>query len=126
MFNYPIVMEINGTVVRSPKIGGITRKPEKIWSSNTKRSASQRMNGTVKAIKMTYSIAWPPLTQPEQEQIESLVSNKSIPFPGLKVTRPDGSIWAIECYFGTPSFPEWEWIDGQWMCVNATVDAIER
>lgn len=126
MFNYPIEMSINDTRVKSPKVGGITRKAEKIWSSNTGRSASGKMQGTINAIKITYSIEWPPLTPYEQELIESLVSNKFAPFSVLTVRRPDGSIWEMECYFGTPSFGEWDWIDGRWMCTGAKVDAIER
>lgn len=126
MFNYPIELEIDETRVKSAKIGGNTRKPEKIWSKNTGRTGSQKMRGTINAIKQTYSIEWPPLTVAEQELIESLVSNKAKPFVKLRVRRPDGSVWEMECYFGTPSFPEWEWLNGQWMCVGAKVDAIER
>lgn len=126
MLIYPIDMSINDIRVRSPRVGGITRKTEKIWSSNTGRTASGKMKGTINAVKVTYSIEWPALTQHEQELIESLVSDKSKPFNILKVRRPDGSVWEMECYFGTPSFGEWDWIRGQWMCTGAKVDAIER
>lgn len=126
MFQYPIDLEIDDIKVRSPLVGGMTRKTEKIWSKNTGRTASQRMQGTIKATKTTYSIKWPPLAQYEQELIESLVSDKDKPFHTLRVRRPDGSVWEIECYFGTPSFTEWVWIDGQWKDNGATVDAIER
>lgn len=126
MFNHPIEMAINDIRVKSPKVGGIKRKAEKIWSTNTGRAASGKMQGTINAIKITYSIEWPPLTPCEQELIESLVSDKSTPFSILSIRRPDGSVWEIECYFGTPSFDEWDWIDGMWKCTNAKVDAIER
>ena len=121
-----IKLKINGTLVRSPKTGGITRKSEKVWSKNTGRTTSGRMQGTIVAIKKTISISWPPLTQAEQELIESLVSNKNLPFATLEITRPDGSTESIECYFGTPSFEEWDMVGGQWKCVNGKVDAIER
>lgn len=126
MFNYPIEMSINGTRVKSPKNGGITSKDEKIWSRNTGRSGSDKMNGKIKSIKTTYSIEWPPLTFYEKELIRSLVSNKLKPFNIITVRQPDGSVWEMECYFGTPSFTEWNWINGQWMCTDAKVDAIER
>ena len=122
----PIAMSINGVVVKSPKVGGMNRKAEKVWSENTGRTASGKMQGTIKAIKYTYSIEWPPLTQDEQELIESLVSDKSTPFSELQIKRPDGSVWKTECYFGTPSFTEWELLGGRWYCTNAKVDAIER
>lgn len=126
MNRFPIEMSINDVIVKSPKVGGLSRKPEKIWSKNTGRTASAKMQGTIKAIKYTYSIEWPPLTQQEQELIESLVSDVNTPFSRLKFKRPDGSVWEMECYFGTPSFTEWELLGGQWYCTNAKVDAIER
>lgn len=124
MFINPIRFEIDGVIVRSPL--PFTRKQEPIWSKNTGRSASERMQGTIKAIKTTYSIKWPPLTQGEEELIESLVSNKNMPFHVIRVTRPDGSVKEMECYFGTPSFTEWSLLNGQWMAIDVTVDAIER
>lgn len=126
MYNYPIELEIDGVRVKSPKIGGITRKVEKIWSSNTGRTASGKMQGTINAIKTTYSIEWPPLTQREQERLESVISNHEKPFVPLRIRRPNGMVQEFECYFGTPSFGEWDWINNQWMCTGAKVDAIER
>ena len=126
MYRFPIEMSIDNVIVRSPKVGGISRKTEKIWSKNTGRTASARMQGTIKAIKTTYSIEWPPLTQDEQELIESLISDIRKPFHILRIRRPDGSVWELECYFGTPSFTEWEMLGGQWRCVSGKVDAIER
>lgn len=121
-----IKLKINGTEVRAPKVGGISRKSEKIWSKNTGRTATARMQGTIIAIKKTLSISWPALTQAEQELIESQISNVNQPFSTIEITRPNGVIESIECYFGTPSFEEWKLIGGQWRCENGKVDAIER
>lgn len=126
MFRNPIELEIDGIKVRSPLVGSMTRKSEKIWSKNTGRTASQQMQGTIKAIKKTYSIKWPPLSQYEQEVLESLISDKDKPFHIIKIRRPDGSVWEMECYFGTPSFTEWVWINGEWKDNGASVDVIER
>lgn len=121
-----IELRINGVKVKAPKIGGITRKPEKVWSSNTGRTASTRMVGTILGIKKTLSISWPPLTQAEKDLIEALVSNASTPFVPVEYTQPDGTTETVECYFGTPSFKEWDLIGGQWRCTDGKVDAIER
>lgn len=121
-----IELKINGVKVRSPKIGGITRKSEKVWSSNTGRAASTRMVGTILAIKKTLSISWPPLTQSEAQLIETQISNVSLPFVPVEITQPDGCVISMECYFGTPSFREWDLIGDQWMCTDGKVDAIER
>lgn len=126
MSQYPIEMTIDDIVVPAAKINGMKKKSEKIWSKNTGRAASLKMQGTIKGIKYTYSLKWPPLTQAEQDLIESLVSNAAVPFHMLRVRRPDGSILEIECYFGTPSYTEWDLIGGVWKCTDATVDAIER
>ena len=126
MSHYPIEMTIDDVVIPAAKISGMTKKSEKIWSKNTGRTASLKMQGTIKGIKRTYSLKWPPLTQEEQDLIESLVSNALMPFHILKVRRPDGSVWEMECYFGTPSYTEWNLIGGVWKCTDATVDAIER
>lgn len=126
MFRNPIELEFDGVRVKSPAVGGITRKPEKIWSKNTGRSASQQMQGTIKAIKYTYTFKWPPLSQYEKEVIEGIVSDKDKPFHIIRIRNPDGSVEKVECYFGTPTFTEWVWLDGQWKASGATVDAIER
>jgi hypothetical protein len=126
MDRYPIEMTIDDIPVPAAKIGGMTGKPEKIWSKNTSRTASLKMQGTIKGIKWTYSLKWPPLTQAEQELIDSLVSDATKPYHILKMRRPDGSLREMECYFGTPTYTEWAMIGGTWKCTDAAVDAIER
>lgn len=126
MINHPIELQFDDTYVKSPKVGGVTRKPEKVWSSNTGRTASAKMRGTIKAIKGTWSIEWPEMTQREQELIESFISNPAKPFVVMRIRRPNGEVQEAEVYFATPSFGEWVWLNGRWMCTGAKVDAIER
>lgn len=121
-----IALYIDDVQVRPPKPGGITRKPEKVWSKNTGRTATAKMQGTILATKTTLSIDWPPLTLCEQEQIEQIISDESKPFHTINLVKPDGTGMKMECYFGTPSFTEWDWIGGEWRCKSAKVDAIER
>ena len=121
-----ITLKINGVQVKAPKVGGITRKSEKVWSSNTGRTASTKMVGTIKGIKKTLSISWPPLTKEERDLIEEQVSNAARPFVPVEITEPDGTVQTFECYFGTPSFKEWDLIGNQLRCTDGKVDAIER
>lgn len=121
-----IELIINGTEVKAPKVGGITYKAEKVWSSNTGRTASGKMVGTIKCIKRTFSIKWSALTNEEKERIERAVSNASVPFAKMSITQPDGSSETVECYFGTPTFEGYDMIGGQWRYTSGTVDAIER
>lgn len=121
-----IELVINGTEVKPPKVGGITYKAEKVWSSNTGRTAKGRMVGTIKTIKRTFSIEWPPLTHDEKELIEAKVSDQNVPFAKMSITQPDGSTMTVECYFGTPTFEGYELIGGMWRYKSGKVDAIER
>ena len=57
MISFPIEMAIDDVVVPSPKVNGITRKTEKIWSKNTGRTASGKMQGRLWALK-------PPIQSP--------------------------------------------------------------
>ena len=121
-----IELVINGTEVKLPKVGGITYKAEKVWSSNTGRTASGKMVGTIKCIKRTLSITWGALTQAEKELIESLISDTNTPFAKISMTLPDGSDMTMECYFGTPTFEGYDAIGGVWRYKSGKVDAIER
>lgn len=121
-----IELYIDGVQVRAPKPGGITRKVEKIWSKNTGRTATAKMQGTILATKTTYSLEWNPLAIGDQAQLESLICDPAVPFHTIRIVKPDGSSQEVECYFGTPSFTEWDMIGGQWRCKSAKVDAIER
>lgn len=122
----PIRMEINGVQMPTPKVAGIGTKYEKIWSKNTGRTASTRMIGTILSIKQTWSLAWNPLTQEQRDLLLQYCSNADLPFVELTLTEPDGSTRRMECYFGTPSFDEWDLYGGVWCCCNGKVDAIER
>lgn len=122
----PIEFAIDGVVVRSPKIGGMSRKPEAVWSKNTGRTGTAKMQGTIIAIKQTLSLSWAPMPAEEAERLEKLISNKSKPFHTIKWTTPTGSTKEMACYFGTPTFEEYDLMGGIWCCKNIKVDAIER
>lgn len=119
-------LAINGVPVRAPLVGGITRKREKVWSKNTGRTASGRMQGSILTLKTTLSFSWPPLTKAEMDAIEAAVSDQATPFSVVELTHPDGTVESWECYFGTPSYTHWELVGGVWRTTDAKVDAIER
>lgn len=119
-------LKINDVEVAAPKVGGISRKEEKIWSANTGRTASGRMQGTIIGIKKTLSISWPPLTKAQVDDILALVSDPAVPFSTVEMGLPDGGVETVECYFGTPSVTLWSWLGGGWRAEGLTVDGIER
>lgn len=117
---------VNGVVLPAPKVGGMAIKQEKVWSANTERTADATAVGTIIAIKTTVEISWPPLTPEEVAQIESVVSNKELPFAPMSFTDQTGKKHQMNVYFGTPAYSAFDRINGQWMVTDAKVSAIEQ
>ena len=121
-----IELTFNGVVMPTPKVGGLKIQREKVWSSNTGRTADVTMVGTILAIKDNVEISWPPLTMEEVALIESVVSNKDLPFITMGYVDATGQEKEIPVYFGTPSYTAFDWINGQWMVLDAKVSSIEK
>lgn len=119
-------LTINGVVMPTPKVGGMKVQPEKIWSQNTKRTAGATMVGTIVDIKSSVEISWPPLTVEEVRLIESVVSNKQLPFAPMTFTDQTGTERTMIVYFGTPTYTLFDWIDGQWKATDVKVTGIQQ
>lgn len=117
---------INGTKMPDPALEGVTVSREKIWSSNTGRTASGKMVGTVVAVKTTLKIKWPILTPAQVATIEGAVSDPDNPFVPVKYTDATGSTVTKTMYFGTPSYTVYSWANGRQYIKDTTVDAIEQ
>ena len=117
---------INGIRMPDPALEGVTGTREKIWSSNTGRTASGKMTGTVVAVKTTLKIKWPVLTPAQVATIESAVSNGSSPFVPVKYTDANGNTVTKTMYFGTPSYTVYSWANNRQYIKDATVDGIEQ
>jgi hypothetical protein len=66
-------MVINGTTVRTPKLGGVVITDEPIWSSKTGRGTDGDMLGEIVAWKTTIAVTWPPLTFSESKKIRNAI-----------------------------------------------------
>lgn len=119
-------LTINGVVMPAPKVDGMKIQPEKVWSQNTGRTGDATAVGTIIAIKTTVEISWPPLTVEQVATIESVVSNESLPFMPMSFTDQTGVTREMEVYFGTPSYTAFDWVDGQWKVMDASVSGIQR
>lgn len=119
-------LTINGVAMPAPKVGGLKIKPEKIWSSNTGRTADTTMVGTILGIKTTVEISWPPLTVEDVATIEAAVSAKNLPFVPMTFTDHTGAERTLQVYFGTPSYTAFDWVGGEWRVLDATVSGIEQ
>lgn len=117
---------INGVKMPDPALEGVTVSREKIWSSNTGRTTSGKMVGTVVAVKTTLKIKWPVLTPAQVAVIENAVSDAGNPFVPVKYTDATGATVTKTMYFGTPSYTVYSWADGMQYIKNASVDGIEQ
>ncbi len=71
---------INGKGIPVPDEDGFKRTKNKLWSSNTGRTASGKMVGDVVAIKYTLEFSWSELTSAEVHSLESAVGTDAF-FP---------------------------------------------
>ncbi|MCD8126670.1 MAG: hypothetical protein LUD82_04090 [Clostridiales bacterium] len=118
-------LTIGGVKMPTPALEGLTITREKIWSSDTGRTASGKMVGTIVAIKTKVAIKWPVLTMDEVETIEGAVSS-SAPFVTMTYTDTTGATSTKTVYFGTPSYTVYSYADGTQYVKDVTVDGIEQ
>ena len=119
-------LTINGVVMPTPALEGVTISTEKIWSSNTGRTASGKMAGTIVAIKTTIKIKWPVLTPAQVRVIEGAVSDPDHPFVPITYTDMRGQKVTKTVYFGTPSYTIYSLADGIQYVTGAEVEGIEQ
>lgn len=118
-------LTIGGVAMPTPALEGLTITREKIWSSDTGRTASGKMVGTIVAVKTKISIQWPTLTMEEVETIENAVSSTT-PFVTMTYTDMTGSAVTKTVYFGTPSYTVYSYADGVQWVKDVTVDGVEQ
>lgn len=117
---------IDGVRMPTPKLGGLTITPNKMWSANTGRlESSGEMVGTIVTVKHKVSIKWPDLTMEQIQVIEAAVSSLTA-FHTLKYTDMTGQVAQLQVYFGDPTYTIYSYSeDIQWIR-DAAVDAIEK
>ena len=117
---------IDGVQMPTPKLGGLTITPNKMWSANTGRlESSGEMVGTIVAIKHKISIKWPDLTMEQIRTVEVAVSSPTA-FHALRYTDMTGKAVSLQVYFGDPTYTIYSYSeDIQWI-KDAAVDAIEK
>ena len=101
---------IGGVIMPTLKKEGLTISKEKIWSSNTGRSASGDMIGDLIAIKYTLDCEWPPLSREQAAVVDSAVSPA---FFNVTFTDPGSNSRVTKrMYAGTPTYPVYSYVNG--------------
>ena len=117
---------VNGVALPTPALQGVTITHNKVWSSDTGRTASGKMVGTIVAVKRKLSIKWPPLTEQQVALIQSAVNNPDNPFVPVRYRDATGQEVTCTMYFGDPSYTQYSWSEGIRRVLDVTVDAIEQ
>lgn len=117
---------VDDILLPTPKLGGLTITPNKMWSANTGRlESSGEMVGTIVAIKRKISIKWPDLTMDQIQIIEAAVSSMTA-FHKLTYTDMTGQTHELQVYFGDPTYTIYAYSEGIQLVRDAAVDAIAK
>lgn len=118
-------LKINGAVMPAPALQGVTITSEKVWSSDTGRTSSGKMVGTLVAVKSKIAIRWPLLTMEQAGIIEAAVSGSG-GFVPMEYTDMAGKTVEKTVYFGPPTYTIYSLADGLQYVLDAAVDGIEQ
>lgn len=120
------VLKVDGVSWPCPAVNGFKITREKIWSSNTRRSSSAKMQGKIKAIKRTLDIAFPHgIDKSEITKINDAVNSKN-PWHTIEFTNEKGNTESGTFYFGSPSYEPYSFIDGKMVLSSLSIQAVER
>lgn len=117
---------INGVEMPTPAHKGVTLSSNKIWSTNTGRTTSGKMVGTIIAVKHKLEIKWPPLTMEQVAVIEGVVSVTANAFVPVRYTDMTGTVVEYTMYTGDISYTQYSWHEGIQYVTDAHVSCIEQ
>lgn len=98
---------------------------EKIWSSNTGRTDSGKMNGDIIAIKTQLKIKWGVLSAEQTALIDKYLSESFFACTYLDPGNGNAET-TKEFYAGTPAYPVYSYVNGLPDYQGVGVDLIER
>lgn len=118
---------MNGIQLPSPKLEGVSFSSEKIWSKNTGRPTNGTMVGDIVAIKKTISVEFPPLYPAQINVLESVVSNKDLPFFPFEFNDGETETTIRKTvYAGPTSYKLYSWLNGIRYYTGYKIDLVER
>lgn len=118
---------IDNELMPEPAFKGIVFSDEKIWHSNTGRATSALMQGSIKGLKQTRSLKFPPLTSAEKDKLNAKVNDIKKQWHTLKYVDAYGTtLVSFECYFGTPTYTLYSGAKDLRYFTDYSVDVIER
>ena len=120
------VLKVDGKKWKTPAHGGWKITREKIWSANTRRTSSGKMQGTIIAIKTTLDMAFPPsITKSELQTIKNSVDSKE-EWHELEFTNELGEVEKDTFYFGNPSYEGYAFLNGKMILSSISIQAVNK
>ena len=98
----------------------------KLWSSNTGRTASGKMVGDIIGIKKTISLTWQGLKPAETEKINRFVSSIGKSFFKVKILDETFSEKTCTVYASDPAYEVLGWDENRRIVKNLAVDLVEQ
>ena len=116
---------INGSPIPVPDENGFKRTKNKIWSSNTGRSASGKMLGDIVAIKYSLEFSWEKLTAQEVKTLETAVGTTAF-FPVVFPAEGSGDSITKNFYAGDMSYVTKKYENGVEIYSGVVLSLIEQ
>ena len=119
-------LKLNGIRMPDPKLEGVEYGEEKIWSKNTARTtANAKMVGDIKAIKKTIKLEFPPLKPSQIDLLNSVLSNKNLPFFSYELYYGEGTVEKM-VYAGTPGYKLYSTVKGIRYYTGYKIELVEQ
>ena len=119
-------LEIDGVVMPSPALEGVTITPTSVWNSTAGRlEATAEFAGKIIAIKYSISIKWPTLTMAEAKIITDAVVNLTA-MHTIRLRTVDGSVKTFTGYFELPGGTIYSYVDGLRYVTGMALNFVEQ
>ena len=106
------------------KVQALTFDENIIWSANTGRVATGEMEGDIVARKFKLIVTLAPLTDEEAADFASAIRPAFFP---ITFRNPNTGLTDTKTFYvGTPKYPVYTYVDGQFRYVGAGADFIEK
>lgn len=117
---------VDGVQLPTPAVDGVTITSNKEWSKNAGRlEQTGSMAGTITAIKRKIEITWPPITMAQAQIIENAVTNLTA-FHTVRFCDMAGQDVTMTAYFGTPTYTQHSYGEGNQWVSDVSVSAVEQ
>lgn len=118
-------IKINGYGIPVPDKEGFKRTKNKLWSSNTGRSAGGKMVGDIIAIKYTLEFSWSELTASDVALLESAVGTDAF-FPVEFPEEGTGNKLEKMFYAADMTYDTKQYVNGEEVYCNVALQVIEQ